>query len=149
MCKEKPYERSSCDSILNAKCLGCKNACLFKDKKVDDCIGVEYYIWPQENQYLIDGMQEILFDSKERLIKQPVVFIDFNYHNLGLFLTDSWLDTFKGARLILLTDKVMEPIAHYWFYHDRADTVISAIIFIMMIIRWSPVNREPHLWGEC
>ncbi|WP_339394136.1 helix-turn-helix transcriptional regulator, partial [Brevibacterium metallidurans] len=36
---------------------------------------------------------------------------------------------FKGARLVLLTDKIMEPVAHYWFYHDCAETVISTIIF--------------------
>ncbi|MDR9889177.1 hypothetical protein O7047_02875 [Pseudenterobacter timonensis] len=129
MYNNKPYKDNACDSILNTKCLGCKNACLFPEKKIEDCPGVEYYIWPQDNQYLVDGIKEILFNSTDRLIKHPVFFIDFNYHNLGLFLSDNWLDPFKGTRLVLVTDKVMEPIAHYWFYHDRIDTVVSAIIF--------------------
>ena len=32
-------------------------------------------------------------------------------------------------RLILVTDKKMTAIAHYWFYNDTLETTISSIIF--------------------
>lgn len=58
-----------------------------------------------------------------------MVIIDFSHKNINYFLSDNWLDQFKNMRLILVTDKKMTAIAHYWFYNDTSDTTISSVIF--------------------
>ncbi|HID3223405.1 TPA: helix-turn-helix transcriptional regulator, partial [Enterobacter cloacae] len=65
----------------------------------------------------------------DKYISQPVVIIDFSHKNINYFLSENWLDQFKNMRLILVTDKKMTAIAHYWFYNDTLETTISSIIF--------------------
>lgn len=98
-------------------------------KKKDECTGAEFYIWPENNSFLIEGILQYFNNINAKIISQPIVVIDFNYKNIHYFLSNNWLDQFRHSRLILVTDKKMAAIAHYWFYNDTTETVISAVIF--------------------
>lgn len=113
-------------------CYGCDKKChsgnndLFENT---DCTGLEYYIWPDKNSFLVEGIRHYFGDVNDKYVSQPVVIIDFSHKNINYFLSENWLDQFKNMRLILVTDKKMTAIAHYWFYNDTLETTISSIIF--------------------
>lgn len=114
------------------RCYGCVNKCVYtsvQTKKNVECTGIEFYIWPENNSFLIEGLLQYFSNINSKVISQPIVVIDFNYKNINYFLTNNWLSQFKNSRLILITDKKMAAIAHYWFYNDTSETVISAVIF--------------------
>ncbi|WP_409247859.1 hypothetical protein [Enterobacter hormaechei] len=114
------------------RCYGCMNKCVFPSFRTEqqgECNGSEFYIWPENNSFLIEGILQYFNNITVKIISQPIVVIDFNYKNINFFLTNSWLDRFKNARLILITDKKMAAIAHYWFYNDTSETIISTVIF--------------------
>ncbi|MGS2874393.1 hypothetical protein [Enterobacter huaxiensis] len=118
------------DSAMH--CYGCINKCVYapmQTKKKDECTGAEFYIWPENNSFLIEGILQYFNNINAKIISQPIVVIDFNYKNIHYFLSNNWLDQFRHSRLILVTDKKMAAIAHYWFYNDTTETVISAVIF--------------------
>lgn len=113
-------------------CYGCDKKCHFDNSalhEIKECTGLEYYIWPDNNSFLVEGIRHYFTDVNDKYITQPVVIIDFSHKNINYFLSDSWLDQFKNMRLILVTDKKMTAIAHYWFYNDTSDTTISSVIF--------------------
>lgn len=113
-------------------CYGCDKKCHFDNSalhEIKDCTGLEYYIWPDNNSFLVEGIRHHFTDVNDKYITQPVVIIDFSHKNINYFLSDNWLDQFKNMRLILVTDKKMTAIAHYWFYNDTSDTTISSVIF--------------------
>lgn len=113
-------------------CYGCVNKCPHSSthtREREECTGTEFYIWPENNSFLINGILQYFNSINARIISQPIVVIDFNYKNLNYFLSNNWLNKFKNTRLILITDKKMAAIAHYWFYNDTTETVISAVIF--------------------
>ena len=113
-------------------CYGCDKKCHFDNSalhEIKECTGLEYYIWPDNNSFLVEGIRHYFTDVNDKYITQPVVIIDFSHKNINYFLSDNWLDQFKNMRLILVTDKKMTAIAHYWFYNDTSETVISAVIF--------------------
>ena len=96
---------------------------------IKSCSGMEYYIWPDNNSFLVEGIRHHFTDVNDKYISQPVVIVDFSHKNITYFLSDDWLDQFKNMRLILVTDKKMTAIAHYWFYNDTSETTISSVIF--------------------
>ncbi|MBG6244105.1 hypothetical protein CS369_03340 [Candidatus Symbiopectobacterium sp. 'North America'] len=55
------------------------------------------------------------------------VFVDFSLANIKIFTNARWLDylTRSGLRLILVSDKLMEPLAAYW--KQRDDRVFSVL----------------------
>ncbi|MFL4212194.1 hypothetical protein P9423_09495 [Enterobacter mori] len=113
-------------------CYGCDKKCHFDNSALHEikvCTGLEYYIWPDNNSFLVEGIRHYFTDVNDKYITQPVVIIDFSHKNINYFLSDNWLDQFKNMRLILVTDKKMTAIAHYWFYNDTSDTTISSVIF--------------------
>ena len=113
-------------------CYGCDKRCHFDNSalhEIKQCTGLEYYIWPDNNSFLVEGIRHHFTDVNDKYITQPVVIIDFSHKNINYFLSDNWLDQFKNMRLILVTDKKMTAIAHYWFYNDTSDTTISSVIF--------------------
>lgn len=113
-------------------CYGCDKKCHFDNSalhEIKECSGLEYYIWPDNNSFLVEGIRHYFTDVNDKYITQPVVIIDFSHKNINYFLSDNWLDQFKNMRLILVTDKKMTAIAHYWFYNDTSDTTISSVIF--------------------
>lgn len=113
-------------------CYGCDKKCHFDNSalhEIKECMGLEYYIWPDNNSFLVEGIRHYFTDVNDKYITQPVVIIDFSHKNINYFLSDNWLDQFKNMRLILVTDKKMTAIAHYWFYNDTSDTTISSVIF--------------------
>ncbi|WP_235501698.1 hypothetical protein [Trabulsiella odontotermitis] len=113
-------------------CYGCDRRCSTECAKLNknkDCNGLEFYIWPDNNSYLVEGILPYVREVNDKLISQPIVIIDFNHKNIDCFLSKNWLDCFKNMRLILVADKKMTAIAHYWFYNDTVDTIISAVIF--------------------
>lgn len=113
-------------------CYGCDKKCHFDNSalhEIKECTGLEYYIWPDNNSFLVEGIRHHFTDVNDKYITQPVVIIDFSHKNINYFLSDNWLDQFKNMRLILVTDKKMTAIAHYWFYNDTSDTTISSVIF--------------------
>ncbi|MFQ3394503.1 hypothetical protein P9477_13740 [Enterobacter mori] len=113
-------------------CYGCDKKCHFDNSalhEIKECTGLEYYIWPDNNSFLVEGIRHYFTDVNDKYITQPVVIIDFSHKNINYFLSDNWLDQFKNMRLILVTDKKMTAIAHYWFYNDTSDTTISSVIF--------------------
>lgn len=113
-------------------CYGCDKKCHFDNSalhEIKQCTGLEYYIWPDNNSFLVEGIRHHFTDVNDKYITQPVVIIDFSHKNINYFLSDNWLDQFKNMRLILVTDKKMTAIAHYWFYNDTSDTTISSVIF--------------------
>lgn len=113
-------------------CYGCDKKCHFDNSalhEIKECAGLEYYIWPDNNSFLVEGIRHHFTDVNDKYITQPVVIIDFSHKNINYFLSDNWLDQFKNMRLILVTDKKMTAIAHYWFYNDTSDTTISSVIF--------------------
>ena len=113
-------------------CYGCDKKCHFDNSalhEIKECTGLEYYIWPNNNSFLVEGIRHYFTDVNDKYITQPVVIIDFSHKNINYFLSDNWLDQFKNMRLILVTDKKMTAIAHYWFYNDTSDTTISSVIF--------------------
>ena len=113
-------------------CYGCDKKCHFDNSalhEIKECSGLEYYIWPDNNSFLVEGIRHHFTDVNDKYITQPVVIIDFSHKNINYFLSDNWLDQFKNMRLILVTDKKMTAIAHYWFYNDTSDTTISSVIF--------------------
>ncbi|XPL49250.1 helix-turn-helix transcriptional regulator [Enterobacter cloacae subsp. cloacae] len=79
--------------------------------------------------FLVEGIRHHFGEVNDKYISQPVVIIDFSHKNINYFLSENWLDQFKNMRLILVTDKKMTAIAHYWFYNDTLETTISSIIF--------------------
>ncbi|MEA3841761.1 hypothetical protein VBL27_24380 [Enterobacter cloacae] len=114
------------------RCYGCVHKCAYasiRSTKCDECSGTEFYIWPENNSFLIEGILQYFSDINSKIISQPIVVIDFNYKNINYFLSNNWLAQFRNSRLILITDKKMTAIAHYWFYNDTADTIISTVIF--------------------
>lgn len=113
-------------------CYGCDKKCHFDNSalhEIKECTGLEYYIWPDNNSFLVEGIRHYFTDVNDKYITQRVVIIDFSHKNINYFLSDNWLDQFKNMRLILVTDKKMTAIAHYWFYNDTSDTTISSVIF--------------------
>lgn len=113
-------------------CYGCDKKCHFDNSalhEIKECTGLEYYIWPDNNSFLVEGIRHHFTDVNDKYITQPVVIIDFSHKNINYFLSDNWLDQFKNMRLILVTDKKMTAIAHYWFYNDTSDTTISSVSF--------------------
>lgn len=113
-------------------CYGCDKKCHFDNSalhEIKECTGLEYYIWPDNNSFLVEGIRHYFTDVNDKYITQPVVIIDFSHKNINYFLSNNWLDQFKNMRLILVTDKKMTAIAHYWFYNDTSDTTISSVIF--------------------
>ena len=113
-------------------CYGCDKKCHFDNSalhEIKECMGLEYYIWPDNNSFLVEGIRHYFTDVNDKYITQPVVIIDFSHKNINYFLSDNWLDQFKNMRLILVTDKKMTAIAHYWFYNDMSDTTISSVSF--------------------
>ncbi|EPK4274202.1 helix-turn-helix transcriptional regulator [Enterobacter mori] len=113
-------------------CYGCDKKCHFDNSalhEIKECTGLEYYIWPDNNSFLVEGIRHYFTNVNDKYITQPVVIIDFSHKNINYFLSDNWLDQFKNMRLILVTDKKMTAIAHYWFYNDTSDTTISSVIF--------------------
>lgn len=113
-------------------CYGCINKCAYSSiqtQKHNECSGIEFYIWPENNSFLIKGILQYFSSINSKIISQPVVVIDFNYRNINFFLSNNWLDKFKNTRLILITDRKMAAIAHYWFYNDTSETIISTVIF--------------------
>ncbi|MGP8952284.1 helix-turn-helix transcriptional regulator [Enterobacter mori] len=113
-------------------CYGCDKKCHFDNSalhEIKECTGLEYYIWPDNNSFLVEGIRHHFTDVNDKYITQPVVIIDFSHKNINYFLSDNWLDQFKNMRLILVTDKKMTAIAHYWFYNDTSETTISSVIF--------------------
>lgn len=113
-------------------CYGCDKKCHFDNSalhEIKECTVLEYYIWPDNNSFLVEGIRHYFTDVNDKYITQPVVIIDFSHKNINYFLSDNWLDQFKNMRLILVTDKKMTAIAHYWFYNDTSDTTISSVIF--------------------
>lgn len=113
-------------------CYGCDKKCHFDNSalhEIKERTGLEYYIWPDNNSFLVEGIRHYFTDVNDKYITQPVVIIDFSHKNINYFLSDNWLDQFKNMRLILVTDKKMTAIAHYWFYNDTSDTTISSVIF--------------------
>lgn len=113
-------------------CYGCDKKCHFDNSalhEIKECTGLEYYIWPDNNSFLVEGIRHHFTDVNDKYITQPVVIIDFSHKNINYFLSDNWLDQFKNMRLILVTDQKMTAIAHYWFYNDTSDTTISSVIF--------------------
>ncbi|CAM6369336.1 MULTISPECIES: helix-turn-helix transcriptional regulator [Enterobacter cloacae complex] len=114
------------------RCYGCEKQCRFntsEDGQNRDCHALEYYIWPDNNTFLVEGIRHHFGEVNDKYISQPVVIIDFSHKNINYFLSENWLDQFKNMRLILVTDKKMTAIAHYWFYNDTLETTISSIIF--------------------
>ena len=113
-------------------CYGCVKKCLFGDAEAcarKTCTGLECYIWPDNNSYLVEGIRHYFECVSDKYVSQPVVIIDFSHKNITYFLNNSWLEQFKNMRLILVTDKKMTAIAHYWFYNDTSETIISTVIF--------------------
>lgn len=55
------------------------------------------------------------------------VFVDFSLANIKIFTNARWLDypTRSGLRLILVSDKLMEPLAAYWKVRD--DRIFSVL----------------------
>ena len=97
------------------RCYGCMNKCVFPSFRTEqqgECNGSEFYIWPENNSFLIEGILQYFNNITVKIISQPIVVIDFNYKNINFFLTNSWLDRFKNARLI-----------------DTSETIISTVIF--------------------
>ncbi|MGK3227031.1 hypothetical protein ACCW94_18290 [Enterobacter soli] len=128
----------SCTDNLSAcrtpamHCYGCEKKCHSGNTEfyeLKECNGLEYYIWPDNNSFLVEGIRHYFADVSDKYISQPVVIIDFSHKNINYFLSDNWLDQFKNMRLILVTDKKMTAIAHYWFYNDTSETTISSVIF--------------------
>ncbi|MFK0372184.1 hypothetical protein ACIQT3_18705 [Enterobacter sichuanensis] len=114
------------------RCYGCIHKCAYasiRTAKHDECCGTEFYIWPENNAFLIEGVLQYFTEINTKIISQPIVVIDFNYKNINYFLSNNWLAQFKNTRLILIADKKMAAIAHYWFYNDTTDTIISTVIF--------------------
>ncbi|MDS4039459.1 hypothetical protein RKI04_24875 [Citrobacter amalonaticus] len=113
-------------------CYGCDRKCTINtpgQNRTQECNGFEFYIWPNNNSFLVEGILPYFLELSEKLILQPVVIIDFNHKNIRYFLSGEWLQSFKGMRLILVADKKMAAIAHYWFYNDTTETIISSVIF--------------------
>lgn len=126
--EDKKYENEH----LLMHCYGCNRKCTVECAKLHkniDCDGLEFYIWPDNNPYLVEGILPYFCEISDKLISQPIVVIDFNHKNANYFLSKDWLENFKNMRLILVSDKKMTAIAHYWFYNDTMNTIISAVIF--------------------
>ncbi|WP_431643340.1 helix-turn-helix transcriptional regulator [Enterobacter mori] len=127
-----PTDRLPVCHTPSMHCYGCDKKCHFDNSalhEIKECTGLEYYIWPDNNSFLVEGIRHYFTDVNDKYITQPVVIIDFSHKNINYFLSDNWLDQFKNMRLILVTDKKMTAIAHYWFYNDTSDTTISSVIF--------------------
>ena len=95
-------------------------------KKVK-CVENQYTLWPDNNSYLKLGVQFLILNSHYNFSHTGFIFINFASQNIRYFTNDRWLRNLSrsGLRLILITDKEMEPLAFYW----KARThLISAVI---------------------
>ncbi len=75
------------------------------------------YIWPDNNTFLVEGIRHhfgglMINIFRSRLSSSTSVAKNINYFYLKL------VESVQNARLILVTDKKMTAIAHYWFYND-------------------------------
>ncbi|WP_297206630.1 hypothetical protein [uncultured Pluralibacter sp.] len=101
------------------KCMSCHLHCDLLApptiKKVK-CVENQYTLWPDNNYYLRLGIQFLILNSHYNFSYTGFIFVDFSCHNIRYFTNNQWLQNLSksGLKLILVTDKVMEPLAFYW-----------------------------------
>ncbi|QZN95267.1 hypothetical protein [Symbiopectobacterium purcellii] len=111
-------------------CVSCQFRCEllpFPSLRTINCIKEQFCVWPESNYYLSIGLVDVVANSKYNYMGGGFVFVDFSLANIKIFTNARWLDYLarSGLRLILVSDKLMEPLAAYW--KQRDDRIFSVL----------------------
>ena len=111
-------------------CMSCLYQCELSSQptiKMMKCIENQYCLWPNKNTYLKTGIQFSLINTHYNFVHVGFIFVDFSRYNIRLFTNSRWIDylTKTGLRIILISDRLMQPLAFYW--KQRSHQIISVI----------------------
>ncbi|MBB1200596.1 response regulator receiver protein [Enterobacteriaceae bacterium 89] len=111
-------------------CMSCHYRCELNPQptiKVMNCIENQYCLWPDKNTYLRTGIQLSLINTHYNFVHAGFIFVDFSRYNIRLFTDSKWIEylTKTGLRLILISDRLMQPLALYW--KEKSQYIISVI----------------------
>ncbi|MBJ3814335.1 helix-turn-helix transcriptional regulator [Shimwellia pseudoproteus] len=92
------------------------------------CASACFCLWPEDNVFFNRGIIDGLLVNNNNALLSGYVFVDFSLSNLHLFVDHEWLDFLSTANLkiILVSDRHLQPLANYWFKNHRK---IAAIIY--------------------
>lgn len=122
--KEKAMYRL--DKVAPLKCIGCEINCAIKDKP-SYCLEKNYAIWPDTNNFFKIAINNLAVNKIPCYIADVVVFVDFSIDNIQFFLKPDWLEHLveTGAKLVIIVERDMLPLANYWSRHT--DSIIAII----------------------
>ncbi|MFT8211944.1 MAG: hypothetical protein ACMZI0_17700 [Symbiopectobacterium sp.] len=111
-------------------CVSCQFRCEllpFPSLRTINCIKEQFCVWPESNYYLSIGLIDVVANSKYNYMGGGFVSVDFSLANIRIFTNARWLDylAHSGLRLVLVSDKLMEPLAAYWKKQD--DRIFSVL----------------------
>lgn len=111
-------------------CISCQFRCEllpFPSLRTINCIKEQFCVWPESNYYLSIGLVDVVANSKYNYMGGGFVFVDFSLANIKIFTNARWLDylVHSGLRVVLVSDKLMEPLAAYW--KKRDDRIFSVL----------------------
>ncbi|CAH6637207.1 Response regulator receiver protein [Pseudocitrobacter vendiensis] len=101
------------------RCISCHYRCELTAQptvKMMNCVENQYCIWPNDNTYLQIGIRTLLINTYYTLTHTGLIFVDFSRYKINLFTNSKWIEHLKktGLRIILVSDKQMQPLASYW-----------------------------------
>ncbi|HGM5492467.1 TPA: hypothetical protein ACKP1B_004165 [Serratia fonticola] len=111
-------------------CFSCPFKCDLVGKptiKMATCASNKYCVWPDNNFYLKLGIEASIISSDHNYLHEGFVYVDFSCRNLKLFTNRAWLDNLEKTQLkiILISDKSMQPLALYW--KKRSSEIVSIV----------------------
>ncbi|CAM7198270.1 response regulator receiver protein [Enterobacter asburiae] len=111
-------------------CMSCHYHCELRPQptiKMINCIENQYCLWPDKNTYLKTGIKLALVNTHYNFVHAGFIFVDFSRYNVRLFTNSKWIEylTQSGLRLILISDRSMQPLALYW--KKRCQEIFSVI----------------------
>lgn len=111
-------------------CMSCHYQCELNPHptiKMINCVENQYCIWPDHNRYLKIGVQFSLINTHYNHVHAGFIFVDFSRYNIRLFTDSRWIEYLgrTGLRLILIADRLLQPLALYWKQHYQQ--IISVI----------------------
>lgn len=111
------------------RCISCQLHCELlpiPDLLSHQCLERQYCIWPNDNNFLYEGVASLLLSPDINVLGNGFIFVDFSFHNLALFSNSDWITHLSRStlRLVLVTDSRMEALATYWQRHCSAITTV-------------------------
>ncbi|CBG89665.1 LuxR C-terminal-related transcriptional regulator [Citrobacter rodentium] len=114
---------------MNTLCADCQLRCPHAINtllKTTSCGTIKVAIWPGDNPLFTDSLFYILSENDKPALHEDLLLIDFCLDNIAFFIDDDWLEGWKktGARIVLVVDRFMQALAHYWHKKHPALTLL-------------------------